>query len=118
MQYLPFFFALMPTESGEAITKAIDCGIEALYTRIGTRILFDGNLKYIITCLQHLLFAGRIPGSKAVENCIKDVLKTLHKCTSLAMVTVAFTAVEWTCRNTRMQWSGCLTSSRGGTCTH
>lgn len=109
------FFALMPTESGDAITGAIDCGIAQLHKILGVKLtanraiidrsfamkhgvvdstVFPDNLDLnrIMTCLEHLLFAGKCPGSKEVQTRIQVILKQLHKCTSEQMVHAVLTA--------------------------
>jgi hypothetical protein len=111
--FLPFFFALTPTESGDCITKCIDVAIAQLLKFTGVRIrahvaiidrslamkngacdstLFDERLAIIITCFEHLLFAGKIPGSKAVQDTVKDILRALHTCTTVKMVQAVLNA--------------------------
>ena len=107
------FFALMPTESGDAISSSIDCAIEQLYKFLHVRLVarvgiidrshafknglmdstvFANNAKLIITCFEHLLFAGKCPGTKDVQDSIQLILKQLHKCTSDMMVRAIFVA--------------------------
>ena len=107
------FFALMPTESGDAISSSIDCAIEQLYKFLHVRLVarvgiidrshafknglmdstvFANNAKLIITCFEHLLFAGKRPGTKDVQDSIQLILKQLHKCTSDMMVRAIFVA--------------------------
>ena len=46
----------------------------------------------IITEKEHLLFAGKCPGTKDVQDSIQLILKQLHKCTSDMRVRAIFVA--------------------------
>ena len=109
--FLPIFWSLMPTEAGDTMTRSIDCAIPLLEKFLGVRMVarvgiidrsialengimnssvYGEYLKLIITCFEHLLFAGKCPGSKAVQDVIQVLLKQLHKCTSENMVRAVF----------------------------
>ncbi len=47
-----------------------------------SRMWTDSFNKRLLTCYEHLLYAGKVPGSKAVQSRIKDILRQAHKCAS------------------------------------
>ena len=70
----------------KAIICIIDRGDAMRHGVLNSNIWMEGAEKRLITCFEHLLYAGKIPGTKAVQERVKDILRELHKCTSSAMV--------------------------------
>ena len=107
-KFVSIFLSLTATESADSVTKSIDIALEKILQFVGvelkaycviidragamkngaknSRIWMDPLNKRLLTCFEHLLYAGKVPGSKAVQSRIKDILRQAHKCASWGMV--------------------------------
>jgi hypothetical protein len=53
---------------------------------LNSRIWMDPLNKRLLSCYEHLLYSGNMPGSKAVQSRIKDILRQAHESASWGMV--------------------------------